>query len=160
VILAPARAEDADALAKAHARGFHPAWSAKDIEILLNAPGGFAWAAWAWAAREADPPAPVCGFLLARAIAGEAEILTLAVDPTHRRSGVARALVEAAAATAVTAGAEAMFLEVAADNQAAIGLYRSTGFEQVGSRKDYYARPGAAPIDALVLRRALNSRIG
>ena len=160
MILAPARAEDAEALATAHGRSFDPPWSAKDIEALLSAPGGFAWAAREWAARQADPPAPVRGFLLARAIAGEAEILTLAVDPTHRRQGVARALIEASAATAIAAGAEAMFLEVAADNQAAIGLYRSAGFEQIGSRKDYYARPGAATIDALVLRRTLNSRAG
>ncbi len=156
MILAPARAEDANALAAAHGHSFDPAWSAQDIETLLNAPGGFAWTA-----RETeDSPAPICGFLLARAIAGEAEILTLAVDPAHRRQGVARALIEASAGTAIALGAEAMFLEVAADNQAAIGLYRSAGFEPVGSRKGYYARPGVAAIDALVLRRTLNSRAG
>jgi ribosomal-protein-alanine N-acetyltransferase len=155
VILAPARAEHAQVLATAHGRSFDPAWSAEDIEILLSAPGGFGWAAW-----EADLSGPVCGFLLARAIAGEAEILTLAIDPAHRRQGVARALVEASAGVAIAAGAEAMFLEVAADNPAAIGLYRSAGFEPVGSRKGYYPRPGSPPIDALVLRRTLNSRAG
>ena len=155
MILAPARAEHAQALARAHADSFDPPWSATDIETLLDAPGGFAWAAW-----EAHPPAPVLGFLLARAIAGEAEILTLAVDPPHRRQGMARALIEASVATAIAAGAEAMFLEVAADNPAAIGLYRSAGFEPVGSRKGYYVRPGAAAVDALVLRRTLNSRPG
>jgi len=155
MILLQAQAEAAAALAAAHAQSFNPAWSAQDIETLLNAPGGFAWAA-----RSVDPPAPVCGFLLARAIAGEAEILTLAVGPPHRRQGVARALIEASAATAIAAGAETMFLEVAADNHAAIDLYRSAGFEPVGSRKGYYARPGAALIDALVLRRPLNSPAG
>jgi len=155
VILAPVRVGDAEALARTHAGSFDTAWSAQDIEVLLGAPGGFAWAAW-----EADPPASVSGFLLARAIAGEAEILTLAVDPSHRRKGVARALIEASAATAVAAGAQTMFLEVAADNPAALGLYRSAGFEPVGSRKGYYARPGGATIDALVLRRTLNSRTG
>lgn len=165
MILAPARAEHADALAIVHAGSFDPAWSARDIETLLDAPGGFAWLAREGparegAAREADQPGPIRGFLLARAIAGEAEILTLAVDPSHRRQGVARALIEASAVTAIAAGAQAMFLEVAADNPAAIGLYRSAGFEQLGSRRAYYARPAAAAIDALVLRRTLNSRSG
>ena len=155
MILAPAKARDAAALAKAHARSFAPPWSAEDIAALLAAPGGYAIMI-----SDGDGAAPVRGFLLARAIAGEAEILTLAVDPSHRRQGLARALLEASVATAVSAGAEAMFLEVAADNAAAVGLYLSAGFERVGSRRGYYARPGEAAVDALVLRRALNRRGG
>jgi len=153
MILTPAGAEDADALARVHARSFETAWSAADIAALLTAPGGYAVAA-----RGPGEPGSVRGFLLARAIAGEAEILTLAVDPPHRRQGLAAALVEAAAGAATATGAEAMFLEVAADNLAAIGLYKSASFERVGSRKGYYARPAGPAIDALVLRRALNSR--
>ena len=155
MILAPASVQDAAALAEVHARSFAAPWSAEDIAALLAAPGGYALLL-----GDADDAAPVRGFLLARAIAGEAEILTLAVDPSHRRQGLARALLEAAIAMAVSAGAEAMFLEVAADNAAAVGLYQSAGFERVGSRRGYYARPGEAPVDALVLRRALNRRGG
>ena len=153
MILAPASAADAAALAQAHARSFAPAWSASDIATLLAAPGGFATAA-----RAADDPDRVTGFLLARAIAGEAEILTLAVDPAHRRQGVARALLEASAGVATAAGAETMFLEVAADNDAAVALYQSAGFQPVGRRRGYYARADGPAVDALVLRRALNRR--
>ncbi len=153
MILAPASAADAVGLAQAHARSFDPAWSASEIAALLVSPGAFAMAA-----RAAEDPDWVAGFLLARAIAGEAEVLTLAVDPAHRRQGVARALLEASAAAAVTAGAEAMFLEVAADNDAAVALYQSAGFESVGRRRGYYARPGGPPVDALVLRLVLNRR--
>ena len=147
MILEPAGPETAAELAACHALNFDPPWSAGDIEALLTAPGGYALAA--------RDDGGVRAFLLARAIAGEAEILTLAVDPPQRRQGVARALIEAAAGAASAAGAEAMFLEVAADNLAAIGLYDGAGFERVGLRRGYYARPGGA-VDALVLRRALN----
>ena len=42
-------------------------------------------------------------------------------------------------------------------SQAARALYWKCGFEQAGLRRAYYARGGARPVDALVLRRALNS---
>ena len=56
-------------------------------------------------------------------------------------------------ATAQRSGAEAMFLEVAADNAAALALYRGAGFTQAGLRRGYYAPAGT---DAFVLRRDLN----
>lgn len=97
------------------------------------------------------------GLILMRAIAGEAEVLTLAVAPAHRRRGVGRALLEAGLAQAALLGAEAAFLEVAADNPAALNLYRRSGFQEVGRRLGYYARPSGPAADALVLRRTLNS---
>ena len=60
-------------------------------------------------------------------------------------------------AAAETAGAHAVFLEVASDNTAAIALYEREGFAPAGIRRGYYAKAGAPPQDALVLRRALNS---
>jgi ribosomal-protein-alanine N-acetyltransferase len=96
------------------------------------------------------------GFILCRAVAGEAEILTVAVDPAARRRGWGAALVEMAAGIAREAAAFEMFLEVAADNIAAIKLYEATGFERVGLRKGYYPHPDGAK-DAVVMRRALNS---
>ena len=61
-----------------------------------------------------------------------------------------------AAGIAAETRAEAMFLEVAADNAPAIGLYQSAGFARVGLRKGYYPHPDGAK-DALVMRRALNT---
>ena len=94
-----------------------------------------------------------------RAAAGESEVMTLAVAPSHRRRGAGRALLEAAMAQAEARAVDAVFLEVAADNDPAIALYRSAGFEQVGRRKGYYAHPNGAK-DALVLRRDLLSPHG
>lgn len=90
------------------------------------------------------------GFGVVRTIAGEAELLTLAVDPSKRRQGLGSTLVSQLCAAAKKAGAQEMFLEVAADNTAACALYAKHGFAQVGRRPAYYAG-----IDALVLRRAL-----
>jgi ribosomal-protein-alanine N-acetyltransferase len=148
MILTPASPAEADALAEVHARGFDHPWSAADLAALLDSPGVFALAA-----RE---DAVLRAFILARAIAGEAEILTLAVDPARRRQGIARALLEAATAAAAHAGAGVLFLEVAADNAAAIALYESAGFTQAGRRRGYYARSDGAAVDALVLRRDIS----
>jgi [ribosomal protein S18]-alanine N-acetyltransferase len=149
VKIGPANATNADALARLHAASFETPWTAADIAALLDGPGGFAL-------KVSDPQ--VRGFVLARAISYDAEILTLAVEPAFRRQGLARLLTEAAAQLAATLGAESLFLEVAEDNPAAIALYANLGFEQVGHRRGYYARAGAAPVDALVMRRDLNRR--
>jgi len=138
----PARPEEAGALASLHAAAFERPWSAAEIAALAGAPGAFSLLA------EGE------GFILCRVIAGEAEVLTLAVAPAARRRGVGRALVEAAAALAHAAGSRTMFLEVADGNDPALALYAAAGFETVGRRRGYYAS-GA---DALVMRRDLNSR--
>lgn len=54
----------------------------------------------------------------------------LFVAPTARRSGVARSLMEAAAAEARTAGAVAMTLQTARTNHAAQRLYESLGWKR------------------------------
>ena len=129
-------------LAAIHAACFADAWDARALSDLLAMPGAFAFA-------------DRSGFILVRAAAGEAEILTLAVVPAARRKGLARALVIAAASHAQTLGAHVIFLEVAVTNMAAKELYRSLGFAEIGKRKNYYASAGARPEDALVLRSNL-----
>jgi ribosomal-protein-alanine N-acetyltransferase len=140
-----------DLLAALHAASFDEAWSATDFATLLASPGVFARLA-------VEGEAPL-GFILARTAADEAEILTLAINPAHRRKGGGRALVEAAAEVASAAGAETMFLEVAEDNAPALSLYETCGFRTSGRRAGYYAR-GATRIDALALRRDLNRPSG
>jgi len=83
--------------------------------------------------------------------AGEAEILTLAVAPPARGQGLGRRLLLAAIAHARVLGADTMFLEVGADNPAALALYARLGFAKVGDRKGYYQGR-----DAFVLRLPLD----
>ncbi len=150
MILRPVGLEACFILADLHDRAFDRPWSAEAFEALLKGPGAFA------VLGESGEPEEARGFILCRAIAGEAEILTIGVDPAARRRGWGAALVEMAAGIARESGAFEMFLEVAADNLAAIKLYEATGFERVGLRKGYYPHPDGAK-DAVVMRRTLNS---
>lgn len=77
----------------------------------------------------------------------EYEVHTIAVDPAHQGRGIGRRLL---ADLLDFAGGDAVYLEVRTDNAAAIGLYQSVGFEQVGLRKRYYRISGA---DAYTMRR-------
>lgn len=95
------------------------------------------------------------GFILLRTVAEEAEILTLAVSPAARRKGVARNLVANMFTTCAAQGCTDIFLEVAADNTAAIGLYAGLGFDEVGRRPGYYGRTSAPSADAIIMRRRL-----
>jgi [ribosomal protein S18]-alanine N-acetyltransferase len=95
-------------------------------------------------AREGDSLIGYVG--LARA-GSEAELHTLAVDPAYQRRGIGRALLRAALDHAVGA---TVFLEVRTDNESAIQLYRSEGFDVIGIRHGYYRPSGA---DAFTMRR-------
>ncbi len=130
-------------MAALHARAFPGgrAWAAGEIEALTGAPGGFA------VTREA-------GFAIGRAAAGEAELITIAVAPEARRGGVGRDLLAAFEAEARARGAEAGFLEVAADNAGALALYRAAGWAESGRRRGYYRRADAA-VDAVVMTKSL-----
>lgn len=95
------------------------------------------------------------GFLLGRAVAGEAELLTIAVAPEARRRGLGRKLVSRFLYQARLRGAESAFLEVADDNDAARALYAQAGFVRAGRRRGYYVGPDGVERDAVVLRRLL-----
>lgn len=128
-------------LATLHAEAFAAPWDATAFEGLLGQPGVFTL----------ELPD---GFILLRAVADEAEILTLAVRPTAWRRGLGAQLVGEGAVAAAAMGATRLFLEVADDNTAALGLYTRAGFTEAGRRPGYYARPDGRRRDALIL--ALN----
>jgi ribosomal-protein-alanine N-acetyltransferase len=117
-------------------------WSADEITSILNTHGAFFVAV-------------PSGFAIGRAIADEAELLTLCVAPGHRRMGLGRRLLAAFGAEAGLRGANTAYLEVAADNAAAIGLYEGNGWVQSGRRNAYYARDTGAHVDALIFHKAL-----
>lgn len=134
-----------ETLASLHARCFRtpPPWSAADFSGFMADPLCFLLV-------EGDT-----GFLLGRAVAGEAELLTLAVAPEARRRGLGRRLVSRFLYQARLRATGRAFLEVAADNAAAIALYESSGFGPAGVRKGYYRAEGGQRIDALVMARDL-----
>jgi ribosomal-protein-alanine N-acetyltransferase len=77
----------------------------------------------------------------------EYEVHTIGVDPACQGRGIGRRLLDELLAFADGA---AVYLEVRTDNEAAIALYRSTGFAQIGLRRHYYRVSGA---DAYTMRR-------
>jgi ribosomal-protein-alanine N-acetyltransferase len=70
--------------------------------------------------------------------AGEAHVTNVAVDPAHRRSGVATALLVGLAEEAIAAGCTAWTLEVRVSSTGAQELYRRFGFAPAGVRTRYY----------------------
>ena len=92
-------------------------------------------------------------FVLGRFVLGELEILTFACAPLDRRQGYASALLLRLLAMVSREGGHSAFLEVAADNLAAIALYNKFAFEQVGCRTNYYKRRDGTRCDALTLRK-------
>jgi len=144
-MIEPVGVDAAAKLAQLHARAFDRPWSAAEIGKMLENP-----AVVALVAGGADAQ----GFIIAWAVAGEAEVLTVAVIPEARRQGVGAALVTAAAAAVLARGASSMHLEVAEPNAAARALYAKLGFAEAGRRRDYYATEQGR-VDAIVMRRAL-----
>lgn len=152
VIIDEVRPAEAEAVADIHADAFARAWSADDFSALMSGRGVFALAA----RRESIfGLRRLSGFVLVRVAADEAEILTIAVRATRRGGGLGRQLMEESLRRLYRERVASCFLEVDGDNAAAIGLYRSLGFETVGERKGYYQRPDGGEAGALVMRLRL-----
>ncbi len=134
-------------MAALHAAAFDgaapPPWSAGEIAGALLGTGAFA------------VTRPGAGFAIWRAVAGEGELLTLAVAPAARRLGHGGALLSEGEARARAAGAARAVLEVAEDNAPARALYAAAGWRPAGRRASYYRLPDGTRTDALVLAKTL-----
>ena len=139
---------DAALAARLHAGCFAASrerpWNENEVVALLATRGTFGLLL----SGDADES----GLILVRALAGEAEILTLGVMPRSRHGGGGRLLLQRALEEARARGASKIFLEVAEDNAEALGLYISAGFTRVGRREGYYSFAGSAPMAAIVMR--------
>ena len=97
----------------------------------------------------------VAGFVLARYVAAEMELLNLAVEEASRRTGAGAALVAAALAEGEARGAVEAFLEVRESNAGALAFYAAQGFGIAGQRARYYQHPEE---DALIVAIPLPRR--
>ena len=84
-----------------------------------------------------------------------ADLMTVAVAPGHRGSGLGESMLDELEARAAAGGAEALMLEVRADNAPARALYDRRGYAVLSVRRRYY-QPGG--VDALVMRKLLGER--
>ena len=138
----------------------------RDTEAVLSiqaaSPEIAQWSLWDYdrvtrgemAGWAAEVDGEVAGFLVARRIGPDLEILNLAVRPGERRRGIGGSLLEAAISWAKSYNAEKAMLEVRASNIAALRFYERHSFEIAGRRPRYYTAPVE---DALLLTATLKS---
>ncbi len=150
IAISPGTAGDIDAVDAVMRAAFEPrfgeAWTAAQCLGMLSLPG-----VWLTLARDADH---VVGFALCRAMAGDSELLLLAVLPERRGHGIGRALLRHAIGEAGRRGAERICLEMRANNPAT-RLYAAEGFAKCGERRAYYAGDDGQRFDALTYVRAI-----
>ncbi len=143
--------EDLPKIADIHAQCFSHKWNSQEFARMKAQAGTIVMVA-----RRASPygtRAPL-GFLVLRVAADEAEVITVAVHPRQRGRGIGKKLMEAGLFRLYADRCKHLFLEVDAANEAALLLYRSLGFKEVGKRKGYYSDSGGDGT-ALVMRTDL-----
>lgn len=99
-------------------------------------------------------PQPIAALAVFQLVCEEASLYTVSTAPALRRQGAARALLQYAFAQLAAQGAQAVFLEVRAQNKAARALYTALGFAQTGTRRGFYTKPAD---DAVLMRRAIGN---
>jgi ribosomal-protein-alanine acetyltransferase len=136
-------------------------WPQSQYESLFIAPIGqprgkrLAWVLEDESTAQPQPSheAPkIIAFLIAHQIDMEWELENIVVAETVQRRGLGTRLLAEFIAHARSENASAIFLEVRESNQSARALYQKLGFEEVGSRRGYYANP---PDDAILCRLSL-----
>jgi ribosomal-protein-alanine N-acetyltransferase len=125
-------------------RAFTSPWSLSMFVLELSKPSGIYLAA----VRGTE----IVGYVICARYVEAYHVMTLAVDPDHRREGIATSLLDA---VIERAGEDANYtLEVRVSNTGAIALYERYGFRAVGTRPRYYADNGE---DAMIMWRAVGS---
>jgi len=113
-------------------------WTQASYREWMNSPGAVAFVI--------ETDGRVTGFIIARQVVDEAEVLNLAVASLVRRKGQAGALLKAALEEFRTRGARRVHLEVRESNVAARAFYAKHGFLQTAKRLNYYRKPEEAAI--------------
>lgn len=93
------------------------------------------------------------GYLVLMPAVDEAQILDLTIAPEYQRQGLGRALLAEALGMAHNIKLRRVLLEVRPSNVAALGLYRSAGFREIGLRRGYYPADNGGREDAIVMER-------
>jgi ribosomal-protein-alanine N-acetyltransferase len=113
-------------------------WSRESFEKLQMSEG--------FLALVSEMAGSVSGFVSARQVADEGEILNLAIRREHRKKGEGRALLSAALEKLQRGGVRRVYLEVRESNCTAIAFYEKQGFSKTGRRPGYYREPDEAAV--------------
>ena len=137
--------EDLPSAAGLEERCFTVPWSEKLLEKCLESPLDQVWVL--------EDGGEIAGYCNLRIIAGEGELMRIAVHPAKRGRGYAREMMEELEKHASENGAQSLLLEVRASNLPAICLYKSYGYEIRAVRKRYYTHPVE---DAYIMQHRCN----
>ena len=138
------RQEDVARVVEVEKDGFAHPWSAE----LLRRELYHDWSVSLVASEDVDGAERVIGFIVFWLVHDEVHVLNIAIALEARRRGIARVLMDEAAARGRARQARVCTLEVRRSNVPAITLYRSLGYRQVGIRPNYYVDEGE---DAIVM---------
>ena len=147
-VIEPATLRDATALAELHGASFHRGWGEGEFESMLTERNTLV--------HRLRMGRKTIGFAVSRMAADEAEILSIAVAPSHRGRGLSRDLLLTHLGHLAGRGVRTIFLEVEENNQPARALYERTGFSVVGRRERYYRQASREQLNALLMRRDLS----
>jgi ribosomal-protein-alanine N-acetyltransferase len=139
---------DAPKLAQLHGASFHRGWGEGEFEQMLAERNTLV--------HRLRQGRKTIGFAVSRMAADEAEILSIAVDASHRGRGLSRNLLLTHLGHLAGRGVRSIFLEVEENNQPARRLYEWAGFGVVGRRERYFQQPGGEQLNALLMRRDLS----
>ena len=145
--LRPMREDDLDVVMDVECRGYQFPWTRGIFNDCLHA---------GYLARVLEQDGVIVGYGMVSIAMDEAHVLNLCVDPRRQSRGLGRWLLRDLLQLARQRGMARVFLEVRPSNKAAIALYHSEGFNEIGRRPRYYpARNGRE--DALVMAMELLS---
>ena len=94
------------------------------------------------------------GYAIVMPVADEAELLNIGVAADQQRKGLGRAMLSEMLEYARSRNMRSVFLEVRSSNTAAIALYRSMSFSEIGVRRGYYRNANGSE-DAIMMAREL-----
>ncbi len=149
VEIAPMEAKDCAAVSTLHGQRFSRAWSDGEFHALLSQDTVLGLVAYRQSRLTGQS---LAGFVLAREVAGEAEILSIAVSAKLGGQGIGWRLMQTAIQEIRQRGGETIFLEVDEGNVPAIALYKRLRFSKVAERKAYYKDAEGRSSTALVMR--------
>jgi len=110
--------------------GFRPSWSPSRIGWHIRHPDSLVLCA--------RNRSGITGFAIMHYGRDTAHLNLLAVDPGHRRRGVARRLLTWLEETALTAGTFVIGLELRATNEGAFAFYHALGYRELDRVEGYY----------------------
>jgi ribosomal-protein-alanine N-acetyltransferase len=102
-----------------------------------------------------SPESHIVGFMIIRQVLDEAEILSIAVAPEVRQSGIGKTMCEFILTELARAEVGKLFLEVDESNLAARLFYKKNAFTEVGVRRGYYPGNGSGREDAIVMMKCV-----